>query len=102
MHATASAPAATVAVPIVVAAAAATAVAATAAATAVGTADATTTVSRFYKWFLGRRIRAGTSCGILMIEVALFQLLYHLNWELGNGIKPNELDMSETFGMDNM
>lgn len=48
------------------------------------------------------RIRAGTSCGVSMIEVALSQLLYHLNWELGCGIKPDELDMSETFGMGNM
>jgi hypothetical protein len=53
-------------------------------------------------WFPGRRIRAGTSRGVSMIEVALSQLLCHLNWELGNGVKPDEIDMSETFGMGNM
>ncbi|KAL6143099.1 hypothetical protein ACLB2K_053795 [Fragaria x ananassa] len=53
----------------------------------------------FIPFGTGRRICPGISFGVPMIHVALSQLLYHFDWELGNGIKPEELDMSETFGV---
>ncbi|PQP96176.1 premnaspirodiene oxygenase [Prunus yedoensis var. nudiflora] len=33
-----------------------------------------------------------------MIELAPSQLLCHFDWKLANGIKPEEVDMTETFG----
>ncbi|PRQ54275.1 putative premnaspirodiene oxygenase [Rosa chinensis] len=54
---------------------------------------------QFIPFGAGRRICPGMSFGVPIIEVVLSQLLYHFDWELGNGIKAEELDMSETFGI---
>ncbi|XP_076952143.1 desmethyl-deoxy-podophyllotoxin synthase-like [Bidens hawaiensis] len=47
----------------------------------------------------GRRVCPGISLGMANTELSLASLLYHFDWELANGEKPQDLDMSETFGM---
>ena len=46
-----------------------------------------------------RRIRPGIGLGLANVELALATLLYHFNWNLSNGSKPQDLNMDETFGM---
>ncbi|XP_018819235.2 cytochrome P450 71D8-like [Juglans regia] len=45
----------------------------------------------------GRRICPGISFALISVELALSHLLF--NWNLPNGIKPKELDMSESPGI---
>ncbi|OWM91373.1 cytochrome P450 71D7-like [Punica granatum] len=48
----------------------------------------------------GRRMCPGINFGIASIELPLAQLLYHFDWELGDGKRlPHELDMEETSGL---
>lgn len=47
----------------------------------------------------GRRSCPGISLGMANTELSLASLLYHFDWELTNGEKPQDLDMNETFGM---
>ncbi|KAJ3693848.1 hypothetical protein LUZ60_009328 [Juncus effusus] len=47
----------------------------------------------------GRRQCPGTSFGIANVELALANLLYHFDWELPKGVKPDKVDMSELFGV---
>ncbi|CAK9155048.1 unnamed protein product [Ilex paraguariensis] len=47
----------------------------------------------------GRRICPGILFALPNIELPLAQLLYHFAWELPNGLKQEELDMTETFGI---
>ncbi|KAG6724708.1 hypothetical protein I3842_03G269800 [Carya illinoinensis] len=46
----------------------------------------------------GRRICSGLQFGAATLEIALTQLLYNFDWELPNGMKPEELDMTEADG----
>ncbi|XP_057441030.1 cytochrome P450 71D10-like [Lotus japonicus] len=47
----------------------------------------------------GRRMCPGISFALPNIEMQLANLLYHFDWKLPNGLKNEELDMNETFGL---
>ncbi|PIA58213.1 hypothetical protein AQUCO_00500269v1 [Aquilegia coerulea] len=47
----------------------------------------------------GRRICPGILFGIANVELPLALLLYHFDWKFANGVKPDELDMTEEFSM---
>ena len=46
----------------------------------------------------GRRMCPGISFGIINVELPLALLLYHFDWKLPSGMKPEDVDMNESFG----
>lgn len=47
----------------------------------------------------GRRICPGLLVGIANVELPLAKLLCHFDWELPDGMKPQDLDMDEKFAL---
>ncbi|KAH9804143.1 hypothetical protein KPL71_002016 [Citrus sinensis] len=47
----------------------------------------------------GRRICPGITFGMANVELPLAMLLYHFDWKLPNGKKPEDMNMSEAFGV---
>ncbi|KAK4398610.1 cytochrome [Sesamum angolense] len=47
----------------------------------------------------GRRICPGISFGIANVELPLAMFLYHFDWNLPQGMKHEEMDMTEAFGV---
>ncbi|OIT05745.1 PREDICTED: cytochrome P450 71D8-like [Nicotiana attenuata] len=53
----------------------------------------------FIPFGAGRRICPGISFGMLNLELSLAAMLYHFDWKLPQEMKPEDVDMNETFGM---
>ncbi|KAL5737441.1 hypothetical protein ACOSP7_030202 [Xanthoceras sorbifolium] len=47
----------------------------------------------------GRRICPGIQFALPNLELPLAQMLYHFDWKLPNGMKEDDLDMTEIFGV---
>ncbi|XBI87154.1 hypothetical protein VPH35_025286 [Triticum aestivum] len=47
----------------------------------------------------GKRMCPGVALGLTNMELLLASLLYHFDWELPGGGRPDDLDMAEAFGM---
>ena len=52
----------------------------------------------FIPFGAGKRMCPGMSFAIANIEFTLAQMLYHFDWKLAGGLKPENLDMTESFG----
>ncbi|ONK59299.1 uncharacterized protein A4U43_C08F5020 [Asparagus officinalis] len=47
----------------------------------------------------GRRVCPGVTFGMVSVELALANLLFYFDWELPDAMRPEDLDMSEFFGI---
>ncbi|XP_019194287.1 PREDICTED: cytochrome P450 71D10-like [Ipomoea nil] len=63
------------------------------------TVDYKGTDFEFIPFGAGRRICPGVSFALANMEFPLAKLLYHFDWKFPGGQKPEELDMTETFGL---
>jgi ferulate-5-hydroxylase len=53
----------------------------------------------FIPFGAGRRSCPGMQLGLYALDLAVVHLLHCFTWELPDGIKPSELDMSDVFGL---
>ncbi|KAK8542620.1 hypothetical protein V6N12_015209 [Hibiscus sabdariffa] len=61
--------------------------------------DFTGTDFEFIPFGAGRRICPGMLFALPNVELPLAQLLFHFDWELPSGMKEQDFDMTELFGM---
>jgi len=54
---------------------------------------------QFIPFGAGRRICPGINLGIVNVEFSLANLLFHFDWKMAPGNSPQELDMTESFGL---
>ncbi|XVE67051.1 hypothetical protein DITRI_Ditri08aG0129100 [Diplodiscus trichospermus] len=54
---------------------------------------------QFIPFGSGRRSCPGMQLGLYALELSVAHLLHCFSWELPNGMKPNELDMKDLFGL---
>ncbi|CAJ1963937.1 unnamed protein product [Sphenostylis stenocarpa] len=54
---------------------------------------------QFIPFGAGKRMCPGSSFGIANVELLLANLLFHFDWKMPNGLKCEELDMTESFGL---
>ncbi|KAL3036010.1 hypothetical protein AAZX31_02G280900 [Glycine max] len=54
---------------------------------------------QFIPYGAGRRICPGINFGIVNVEFSLANLLFHFDWKMAQGNGPEELDMTESFGL---
>ncbi|KAL7605005.1 hypothetical protein Lser_V15G18534 [Lactuca serriola] len=53
----------------------------------------------FIPFGAGRRMCPGITFGTNSIETTLFELLYHFDWELPQGMEPQDINMEESHGI---
>ncbi|VAI13231.1 unnamed protein product [Triticum turgidum subsp. durum] len=53
----------------------------------------------FLPFGAGRRMCPGMSLAMANMELSLASLLFHFDWELPCGMRPEDMDMTETFGI---
>ncbi|OIV92697.1 hypothetical protein TanjilG_18048 [Lupinus angustifolius] len=64
-----------------------------------GVADFKGSNFEFIPFGSGRRSCPGMQLGLYALELAVAHLLHCFTWELPNGMKPSEMDMSDVFGL---
>ncbi|KAJ4796386.1 Cytochrome P450 [Rhynchospora pubera] len=53
----------------------------------------------FVPFGAGRRVCPGLEFGVAVVEETLSRLLLHFDWKLPDGMKPDDVDIAETYGL---
>lgn len=54
---------------------------------------------QFLPFGAGRRICPGINFGMATVEIMLANLMYFFDWKLPNGMRPEDVDVTDVFGM---